>query len=224
MQDRCRNMSELSNQVGCYLAELERRIFLGAAGAPGHPCRLSRGDFPAESAVNNQIEFWENHYVISCLREALWALEAREKRVRGEILMAPAAELELSSFRPWAAMKIRLIFCVLLLLIVSTALGVIRRVDARARAILRFFRGAPMGKYAEDFVLAADHNGLDWRLLPAIWWVESAGGQHARGNTFGWKSGRMVIPPRESIYYIAGELKRQSTVPSQVDLGQAESL
>ena len=42
---------------------------------------------------------------------------------------------------------------------------------------------------------AADHNALDWRLLPSLSYVESTGGKSARhNNLFGWDSGRAHFP------------------------------
>jgi hypothetical protein len=61
---------------------------------------------------------------------------------------------------------------------------------------------------AEDFLIAADRHGVDWRLLPAIAMVESSGGKyHPANNIFGWNNGNYrfeSIPA--SIYYLAFRL------------------
>lgn len=53
-------------------------------------------------------------------------------------------------------------------------------------------RGAPLAKYAEDFVDAAEHYGIDYRLVAAISIIESSGGKNTFRpyNAWGWgKSG-----------------------------------
>lgn len=65
--------------------------------------------------------------------------------------------------------------------------------DNRCEALVKFFKkyGSPLGTYAGEFLLAADNNRLDWRLLPGLSMVETTGGKHARtANVFGWNSGR----------------------------------
>ena len=53
----------------------------------------------------------------------------------------------------------------------------------------------PAAEYAAAFLEAADHNLLDWRLLPSLSYVESTGGKSARhNNLFGWDSGRAHFP------------------------------
>ena len=64
--------------------------------------------------------------------------------------------------------------------------------DPRLLKLKRFFleRDAPILHLAEDFLQAADRNGLDWRLLPSIAMVESSGAKHYRNNNiFGWDNG-----------------------------------
>ena len=61
--------------------------------------------------------------------------------------------------------------------------------DARVVKLRRFFleRDVPIVHLAEDFVLAADRHGLDWRLLPSIAMVESSGAKfYKNNNIFGW--------------------------------------
>src|ERR1035437_8692478 len=51
---------------------------------------------------------------------------------------------------------------------------------------------APLEGYGMKFVLEAEENGIDWRLLPAIAMRESTGGKHAckkvPNSVFGWGS------------------------------------
>ena len=65
--------------------------------------------------------------------------------------------------------------------------------DNRCEALLNFFKkyGSPLGIHAGEFLMAADKNRLDWRLLPGLAMVETTGGKHARtANVFGWDSGK----------------------------------
>jgi len=82
--------------------------------------------------------------------------------------------------------------------------------DPRLFCIRQFFvsRDCPAHIYAEDFIAAADDNGLDWRLLPSISFVESTGGKTARNNNmFGWDNcDRWFASSREGIYHVAGRL------------------
>ena len=66
------------------------------------------------------------------------------------------------------------------------------RSDPRLQTLRTFFHVAdcPAEQYAAAFLEAADHNELDWRLLPSLSFVESTGGKFARyNNLFGWDSG-----------------------------------
>ncbi len=58
------------------------------------------------------------------------------------------------------------------------------RNDPRRILIKQFFleNGAPAHILVDDFLIAADLNGLDWRLLPSLSMVESGGGREARNN------------------------------------------
>jgi hypothetical protein len=67
------------------------------------------------------------------------------------------------------------------------------RGDPRLESLKRFFERAacPAWHYASAFLEAADRYRLDWRLLPSISFVESAGGKTAANNNlFGWDAGR----------------------------------
>jgi len=72
--------------------------------------------------------------------------------------------------------------------------------------------GAPAHRYTDDFLIAADRNGLDWRLLPSISIVESGGGREARNNNmFGWDNCKVHFRSfREGIYRVASWLKNSS--------------
>jgi hypothetical protein len=77
----------------------------------------------------------------------------------------------------------------------------------RLRAFLESL-GSPLKHLAPDFLLAADRNQLDWRLLPSISAVESGCGKTAvRNNIFGWYSARKGFRTvREGIYHVASRL------------------
>lgn len=65
--------------------------------------------------------------------------------------------------------------------------------DRRIEKVRRFFEKCkcPAVKYSALFVQVSDENGLDWRLLPTLAFLESTGGKHPRqNNIFGWNSGR----------------------------------
>lgn len=82
--------------------------------------------------------------------------------------------------------------------------------DPRLFCVRQFFlsRDCPAHVYAPDFIAAADENGLDWRLLPSISFVESTGGKEARNNNmFGWDNCETSFPTsRHGIYHVAGRL------------------
>lgn len=82
--------------------------------------------------------------------------------------------------------------------------------DPRLPLLQAFFRDAnsPLHALAVDFLEAADHNGLDWRLLPSISMVETGCGRTAVGkNLFGWDSGRKQFASfRDAIQWVASRL------------------
>jgi hypothetical protein len=84
------------------------------------------------------------------------------------------------------------------------------RNDPRLRVLQAFFRDAhsPLHALAVDFLDAADHHGLDWRLLPSISMVETGCGRTAVGkNIFGWDSGRGQFATfRDAIRWVASRL------------------
>jgi len=71
-------------------------------------------------------------------------------------------------------------------------------------------KDAPLAGYGMKFVLEAEKNNLDWRLLPAIAMRETTGGKHmcknpnASNNAFGWGSCKIgFISIDQSIEHIA---------------------
>ena len=84
--------------------------------------------------------------------------------------------------------------------------------DPRLAALEGFFQAldSPAADLAEEFLVAADHEGLDWRLLPSIAILESGGGkQFSNNNIFGWDSGRQAFPSvRAGIHVVAARLAR----------------
>ena len=82
--------------------------------------------------------------------------------------------------------------------------------DPRLVSLKKFFQAGdcPAQDFSEEFLRAADHHKLDWRLLPSISLVESGGGREARNNNlFGWDRGRAVFTSvRAGIYNVAGNL------------------
>ncbi|MEO8129018.1 MAG: hypothetical protein ABI822_18080 [Bryobacteraceae bacterium] len=84
--------------------------------------------------------------------------------------------------------------------------------DPRFALLKRFFeeRRAPAKDHVGDFILAADQNKLDWRLLPSISVVESGGGkEYKNNNILGWGSCEEKFPSvKAGIHAVA---KRLST-------------
>lgn len=84
------------------------------------------------------------------------------------------------------------------------------RTDSRILCLHTFLAKlrCPVAYLAQDFVEAADDNGLDWRLLPSISIIESGGGKAARNNNiFGWNNGNQLFPTlRAGIHQVAFKL------------------
>jgi hypothetical protein len=84
--------------------------------------------------------------------------------------------------------------------------------DGRMVRLETFFdlHGCPAPHHTVDYVRAADHYALDYRLLPAISVVESTCGQYCRLNNYwGWDSARtgfLSVP--SGINYITKQLAR----------------
>lgn len=72
------------------------------------------------------------------------------------------------------------------------------RVDLRAKALQNVLekRNSPLAPYAGYYVNAADRNGIDWRLLPAIAGLESSFGLRqmpGSHNSYGWGGGHIYF-------------------------------
>ena len=86
----------------------------------------------------------------------------------------------------------------------------VKQNDPRLWRLEKFFsdRDCPLRDVAKDFLIAADQNHLDWRLLPSISFIESSGGKDYRNNNvFGWDSCKERFPSvRAGIHYVAAQL------------------
>lgn len=86
----------------------------------------------------------------------------------------------------------------------------VNKTDPRLIRVKQYFveRDCPAHIYAEDFITAADQNGLDWRLLPSLSFIESGGGKEAyNNNMFGWDNCKKRFrSSREGIYRVASRL------------------
>lgn len=82
--------------------------------------------------------------------------------------------------------------------------------DPRLLRLQQFFakRDCPLRESAAEFLIAADRNELDWRLLPSISMIESSGGKEYRNNNvFGWDSCRESFPSVQAgIHFVAARL------------------
>jgi hypothetical protein len=86
----------------------------------------------------------------------------------------------------------------------------VKQNDPRLSQLQKYFgdRDCPLRDSAKDFLLAADQNQLDWRLLPSISIIESSGGKYyGNNNVFGWGSAKDKFPSvRAGIHYVAAQL------------------
>ena len=82
--------------------------------------------------------------------------------------------------------------------------------DPRLQMLQQYFadRDCPLQDSAADFLIAADNNALDWRLLPSISMIESSGGKDYRNNNvFGWDSCRESFSSVQAgIHFVASRL------------------
>ena len=103
------------------------------------------------------------------------------------------------------------------LVAIQTATGIGQQIalpsyehDPRAAVLRDFFEAldSPAADLVEEFLLAADRHGLDWRLLPSIAIVESGGGRESMNNNIlGWDSCRESFPSvRAGIHTVADQL------------------
>ncbi len=88
----------------------------------------------------------------------------------------------------------------------------VKQNDPRLSRLQKFFgdRDCPLRDSAKDFLVAADQNQLDWRLLPSISFIESSGGKdYTNNNVFGWGSSKEKFSSvRAGIHYVAAQLGR----------------
>jgi hypothetical protein len=86
--------------------------------------------------------------------------------------------------------------------------------DPRLSRLQKFFgdRDCPLRDSAKDFLVAADQNQLDWRLLPSISIIESSGGKdYTNNNVFGWDSCKEKFSSiRAGIHYVAAQLGKST--------------
>jgi hypothetical protein len=91
-----------------------------------------------------------------------------------------------------------------------TATSEVKHDDPRLSRLQKYFgdRDCPLRDSAKDFLLAADQNHLDWRLLPSISIIESSGGKYyGNNNVFGWDSAKEKFSSvRAGIHYVAAQL------------------
>ena len=82
--------------------------------------------------------------------------------------------------------------------------------DPRMSQLRAFFDRyhCPVSGLAHEFLVAADENDLDWRLLPSISLIESGGGKAmANNNLLGWGSADKHFPSvRAAIHTVASRL------------------
>jgi hypothetical protein len=90
----------------------------------------------------------------------------------------------------------------------------VKDTDPRLSQLEKFFgdRDCPLRTAAKDFLVAADQNQLDWRLLPSISFIESSGGKDYRNNNvLGWDSCKEKFSSvRAGIHYVAAQLGKSS--------------
>ena len=86
----------------------------------------------------------------------------------------------------------------------------VKQTDPRLSRLQKFFgdRDCPLRDAAKDFLIAADQNHLDWRLLPSISFIESSGGKYyGNNNVLGWASCKEKFTSvRAGIHYVAAQL------------------
>jgi hypothetical protein len=86
--------------------------------------------------------------------------------------------------------------------------------DPRHSRLEEFFEGRPAEKFAGRFLEESDSHGLDWRLLPALAFVETGGGKRVKreNNWFGWNSGRARFATVEDAIHTIAEKLTESVL------------
>lgn len=95
--------------------------------------------------------------------------------------------------------------------------------DPRLKRLEKFLqqRGAPVFRLAGDFLLAADENSLDWRLLPSISILESGGGKYfKKNNIFGWANCERGFPSIQYGIHLVAKRLGNSSLYRDKDLDQ----
>jgi hypothetical protein len=94
----------------------------------------------------------------------------------------------------------------------ATGDGAVSRPDPRLVKLEDFFRGynCPQPYHISDYVNAADANGIDYRLLPALSVRESGCGRAGRlSNYWGWDSAHSGFSSvKAGIYYVSERLAK----------------
>ena len=94
-------------------------------------------------------------------------------------------------------------------LLVTVAVISPTRADTLVETLTRYFQASrsPLAEHSAEFVEAAKRYGIDWRLLPALAMVETAGGRAGvrDHNFFGWGRARFDSP-KEAIWTVAEQL------------------
>jgi len=101
-----------------------------------------------------------------------------------------------------------------------TATPEVKQDDPRLSRLQKYFgdRDCPLRDSAKDFLLAADQNHLDWRLLPSISIIESSGGKYyGNNNVFGWDSAKEKFSSvRAGIHYVAAQLGKSKRYRARI--------
>ena len=97
----------------------------------------------------------------------------------------------------------------------------VKQNDPRLSRLQKFFgdRACPLRDSAKDFLIAADQNQLDWRLLPSISIIESSGGKdYTNNNVFGWDSCKEKFTSvRAGIHFVAAQLGKSQRYKGNID-------
>ncbi|MDO8551115.1 MAG: hypothetical protein Q7S03_00320 [bacterium] len=87
--------------------------------------------------------------------------------------------------------------------------------DNRVEKLRTFLekRKSPLSPYSEEFIKAADEQGIDWRLVPAITGIESSFGlrmPYRSYNAYGWNNGVYKFSSWEdSIQHVSKVLRKR---------------
>ncbi len=100
----------------------------------------------------------------------------------------------------------------------------VAKADPRTARLGRFLAKlhCPVANLANDFVIVADKNKIDWRLLPSISIIESGGGKAFRNNNiFGWGNGDLKFSSiKASLQEVAFKLGRSPLYRNRNSVGK----